>query len=41
MDRLPKNGNGKIDRSLLKQLFRTTAETAGLKECSEAESIEV
>jgi amino acid adenylation domain-containing protein len=41
LDRLPKNTNGKIDRPLLKELFRSDTDTAKQKDCSEVQSMEV
>jgi amino acid adenylation domain-containing protein len=41
MDRLPKNANAKIDRSLLKELFERKAHTSEQNDCSEVQSIEV
>jgi acyl-coenzyme A synthetase/AMP-(fatty) acid ligase len=41
MDRLPKNTNGKIDRPLLKELFRSNTAAPKQEDCSDVQSIEV
>jgi len=41
LDRLPKNTNGKIDRPLLKELFRSNADNTTQRCFSEVQSIEV
>jgi amino acid adenylation domain-containing protein len=41
LDRLPKNTNGKIDRPLLKELFRRNAKTTTQKDYSELQPMEV
>ena len=41
LDRLPKNTNGKIDRPILKELFRSNADAATQRCSSEVQSIEV
>jgi amino acid adenylation domain-containing protein len=41
LDRLPKNTNGKIDRTVLTQLFRSSAGETKQKHCCDMQSIEV
>jgi amino acid adenylation domain-containing protein len=41
LDRLPKNTNGKIDRTLLRELFRRNAGRTEQQDCSDIQSIEV